>query len=552
MAKVSIYRARRRSVAEKRALLPLQRQINSVDGLSRRKYLQDFTDAYRTYQRVISTQALIRFCSEADTLLVSDFHALDSCQAFVSELLRELSATRSRPLALLLESVFTRDQHIVDEWQSGSISDRELRQRLRFTVEWGYAWPPFLNLLKTARGLKISVYGADCPPRGNMRRIAQRDHHAAATAMRIRQNHPEAQLVVLFGESHLAPNHLPRDIRQLLPAERVRVVLQNVDALYFRAAGELRDRIEALEVAPDVAAVFNATPLEKWQSYRLWISRWRSESHHSADFALVIYDLIDALLDFLHIERYAEEDSGCRYFIDTYPEVARVTSVSHAASMLARKRVCEARRNHLLSAIVQDGSCYIPELNLILIHRLRMAMIVRDVAAFVHCACRDFERTASVSNAGDSKQENFYRTAFEQALVTLGSRVLYPSQPAHGEEDLFALYGESREEVEANTLLNYSEYLRLLDAVLVHRDYELHAGSYAAQPPLFQEYMSKSGIASDLLAHYLGNLLGSDLHRAYVAGRLSRHAVRSLFSRRLSAGRAQELYFATARRARRN
>ena len=44
--------------------------------------------------------------------------------------------------------------------------------------------------------------------------------------------------MVLFGESHLAPGHLPRVLREQLPEERVLTVLQNVDALYWRAAGE--------------------------------------------------------------------------------------------------------------------------------------------------------------------------------------------------------------------------------------------------------------------------------------------------------------------------
>src|SRR5438270_7429842 len=118
MAKPSTFRARRRSAAEKRVLLPLQRKIASVDRLSRHKYLQHFVDAYRSYERVISKGDLLRFCALADTLLVSDFHALDSNQEFLRELLAWLAVNQQRPVALLLEAIFTRDQHILDEWQS--------------------------------------------------------------------------------------------------------------------------------------------------------------------------------------------------------------------------------------------------------------------------------------------------------------------------------------------------------------------------------------------------------------------------------------------------
>ncbi|HVH88023.1 MAG TPA: ChaN family lipoprotein, partial [Terriglobales bacterium] len=276
MAKPSTFRARRRSAAERHALIPLQREIGSVDPISRRKYVQEFLEAFQTYERVISKDTLMRFCARADTLLVSDFHALDTCQFFLCELLDEL-ASGSRPVVLLLEAIFTRDQHILDAWQTGTICDGELRQRLRFNIEWGYEWEPFLHTLNTARALGIPIYGADCAPRGNIRRIAQRDRHAADAILRARNAHPGSILVVMFGESHLAPNHLLREVEERLTTERVRTVVQNVDALYFKSAGELHHRVDALQVNERTAAVFNATPVEKWQSYRLCIARWREE-----------------------------------------------------------------------------------------------------------------------------------------------------------------------------------------------------------------------------------------------------------------------------------
>src|SRR6185437_16934720 len=90
MSKLSTFRARRRSAAQKHALAPLRREIGAIDPLSRRKYVQEFTQAFQRYERAISRDTLLRFCAEADTLLVSDFHALDACQFFLCELMEEL------------------------------------------------------------------------------------------------------------------------------------------------------------------------------------------------------------------------------------------------------------------------------------------------------------------------------------------------------------------------------------------------------------------------------------------------------------------------------
>ncbi len=542
----STFRARRRSVAQKHALAPLRREIGAIDPLTRRKYVQEFTEAFQRYERAISRETLLRFCAAADTLLVSDFHALDACQFFLCELMEELIAIQQRPLVLLLEAVFTRDQHILDEWQGQEISDDELRQRLHFEAEWGYEWEPFLHTLKIARDLKISVYGADCAPRGNIRRIAQRDRHAADTVVRVRKERSNALVLVMFGESHLAPTHLPLELRLRLPNEEIRTVLQNVDELYFRAAGELSDQVPAVQVDEHTAAVFNATPVEKWHSYRLCISRWRDESRRTPDFTPLIYDLIDALLAFLHIDRYADEDGGSRYLVDCYPEVANVSSIARAENLLNRKPLQQTRRDEIMAQLVDRGSCYIPELNLIIAHRLRMQTTTSDAAAFVHHACRDFEEVVSPKLI---PQDSLYISALEHALVHFAAQVLYPSDTA-SEDELLSLYSIPKEEIEAGTLLSYREYLRVVDCVMLHRDYESHRQSYAAPPSLFRELVSSSPAAAKVFARQLGRLLGGDLYRAYLAGFVSRRTIRSLFFRKLQGGKAREIYFSLARSVR--
>ncbi|PYS20245.1 MAG: hypothetical protein DMF72_21670 [Acidobacteria bacterium] len=405
-----------------------------------------------------------------------------------------------------------------------------------------------MHTLKVARGLRIPIYGADCAPRGNMRRIAQRDRHAADAVAHVRGLHPDALLIVFFGESHLSPTHLPREVAERIPTECVRTVLQNVDSLYFRSAGELHQQVTALRVDARTAAVFNATPVEKWQSYRLCIASWREESRNP-DFTPALYDLIDALLAFLHIGRYPEDDGGSRYFIDCYPEVANVASLLRARALIARKRLSEMRRRQLLAQVVDHGSCYIPELNLLIVHRLRMQSAAKDVSCFVHHACRDFQETAGCWTNDTQTERAFYARALEHALVDFGARVLYPSHPVKEEDNLCSLYSQGQEELDAGIPLSTQEHTRILDWVMLHRDYELHSRSYATKPALLHEFLSAPVMTLEVLAKYLGDLLGSDLYRAYIAGRLSRREARSLFFRKLAAG-SREAYFATVRRVR--
>jgi len=85
---------------------------------------------------------------------------------------------------------------------------------------------------------------------------------------------PGSRLLVLFGESHMAPQHLPAAVKRKLPDARVLTLLQNVDSLYWQAEEEPGARVEAVRVSRDVFCVFNATPLEKYESYRQCLQRW--------------------------------------------------------------------------------------------------------------------------------------------------------------------------------------------------------------------------------------------------------------------------------------
>ena len=276
MATTGVLRSRR-SAAQLHAIASVEREIRSVDRAAGRKYLRDFRDAYRSYQQVLSTNDVRQEIARSGIVLVGDYHALPNSQRYLASLLEDAElCQRPNPRSLVLgvETIFSRDQHILDEWCRGEIDEAELRQRIRFELDWGYDWQPFYELLSAARDRGASIYGLDCMPREDLRKIGARDRHAADKIADLRRHHPDALILVLFGESHLAPQHLPAHLRQHLPMERMLTVLLNVDSLYWRAAGEASEHVEAVVVQDDVLCIFNATPLEKYENYRLCLDRW--------------------------------------------------------------------------------------------------------------------------------------------------------------------------------------------------------------------------------------------------------------------------------------
>lgn len=437
----------RRSAAQLHALAGVEREIRAQDSHNRRKYLREFNEAFRNYESLLDSGQIQNALRAADVVLIGDYHALHAAQRYAASLIEQRALAGDRPVVLGVETIFARDQHILEEWWRREIDESELRQRIRFDLDWGYDWTPFHELLVTARDHSEGLYGLDCMPREDLRKIGARDRHAAAKIAEIRQSHPDAVIFVLFGESHLAPGHLPSALRQQMPGEKVLTVLQNVDALYWRAAGERADKVEAVRVNEDVLCAFNATPLEKYESYRLFLDQW-SRCDDNPDFAPTLYNLIDSLARFLEINRYSPHNgTQPKFLVDLLPEVHGGSSDAILRRLLSRKQIGEQERDSMLTDIAERGSAYLPQVNAFYIREFKMISAAEDAARFLHQACQGLPRRLNEYSSVNSNQrpeegsasangvrhtaiDTFYARVIEHAVAYFGSRVLCPSRPA--------------------------------------------------------------------------------------------------------------------------
>jgi hypothetical protein len=435
MASMSNLRSRR-NAAQLHALAEVEREIHAKDSQGRRKYLREFNRSFQTYQSVLTIEDVQTTLRSADIVLIGDYHALPTSQRSAASLLEQRALAGDRPVVLGLETIFARDQHILDEWWRREIDETELRQRIRFDLDWGYDWAPFYELLVSARDNAEALYGLDCMPREDLRKIGARDRHAALKIAEIRQKHPNAVVFVLFGESHMAPAHLPRAVRKANPEARVMTVLQNVDSLYWRAAGEQADKVEAVRVTEDVLCVFNATPLEKYESYRLFLDQW-SRSDDSPDYAPTIYNLIDSLASFLEINRHSPHNgTQPKFLVDMLPEVYGGSQAATLGRLLLRKGASEEELQKMLARVEECGSTYLSKVNAFYVREFQMMHAAEDATRFLHQACQGLPQRLNGHSATDSvaseqhAPDRFYARVIEHAIAYFGSRVLYPSRPA--------------------------------------------------------------------------------------------------------------------------
>lgn len=384
----------RRTAAQMHALAAVRDDIVSQDTGHGSGYLREFTQHFREYESVLSPSELQDRIAAASAILIGDYHALPACQRFAAESIE--ATARERRVVLGVEAVLARDQRILDAWWRREIAENEFRRRLRFDREWGYPWEPFYELLSTARDHAEGLYALDCMPREDLRRIRSRDRHAAVKIVEIRERHPDAAIFVLFGESHLAPQHLPHTIAELLPQEKVLTILQNVDALYWRAVAQ---QAGAVSIGKAAVCVFNSSPLEKYESYRLCLDGWNSSTDDLPDFAPAIYNLVSSLARSLGF-RLDSPRNGTqpKYLTDLLPEVVTL----------------EEYPNNLDAKFEEKTCAYLPDANLFVIKEFQMAQAAEECARFLYAACRGMVRLSVAAQP------------IEDALARFGSRLLCP------------------------------------------------------------------------------------------------------------------------------
>jgi hypothetical protein len=547
MGSVFSIRARRSTAAQQLALLQVKREISATDPHGRLKYIRDFSEAFRDYRRALTDTELKQQYAAADVILVGDYHALAASQDFAASLISQL-VQDGRPVVLALEMAFSRDQYVLDEWLRGEISEEELRAGIRYDDEWGYDWEPFARLLRQARKYGCPIYGIDLKPRGNMRKIAARDRHAAAQIAQIRRAHPEARVLTLFGEAHLAPNHLPQWLRLLHPRDRVLTVLQNLDELYWKAAGELSDSIHGVQLTEDVLCVFNATPLEKYESYRIYIGKWRTHPGQP-DLAPTFYNLVDTFLRSMGLEQYSPATGGhSSALIEDYPEVYLRSGARDFEKLLAQRQIPATDRRPVLEKLRHQGCVYSPRHNLLLIKRFQLANAAEEAVRFVQNECRG----TACSNGpwkGSSQQDHFYFEVVDRAFTTFGARVLLPHYPVLRHRDFQALSRRQHAAASMQTAFGQREHNAMVEFLMLHKESEGHARLRSELPRVIAAGIASTGKKREFLVRHLGAMLGAEMHEAYLSGSISKRYLRTLFFRKTHLpGAAKKTYFEIARR----
>ncbi len=454
---------------KKKAVRRIQSDIYEIDALPSRKYIQEFNLEFQVFDTVCDPDDILREAHRANLIWIGDYHALGPSQTFAANFIHQLAAHDSK-LVVAVEPVFGRNQKVLDRWMAGKISEQEFLDGVRYYEEWGCDWAGYKGIFTAAREHGIPVYGIDCHPRNDMRSIGRRDLGVARRIARLMESNPESKLVVIFGESHLATNHLPNRVRAILERKgidsRELLVLQNVDALYWKLQELGQGEARAVRVRDDCYCVFNATPIEKYESFRQYLHRCIEEDS-SGDWTLVAQILLEIMTNFLSLKK-----TGA--FLNLLP---------------------------------------LPDFDRAAAGQLQLGSAAEEFARSLHQACRG-EFGKRVERAAD---DEFFVKVIEHGLGYFCSKLLDSSRD--GIEPL-------AERVLAQ--IGRDDHLTGAIELLIDPGKQPGAKHFAALRSAIEVSAGKQKTMR-MLAQLLGYALGRRLYIAYMQSRISRKEIHALF-----------------------
>jgi uncharacterized iron-regulated protein len=266
---------RSQTLARERALLAsLQRRVRNLlgaDPRSLKQYRAEYERSFESFEGHSSKADLVTEARAADIVFCGDYHTLLQAQKTSIKILREVVGHRE--VVLALEVVRAKDQRHLDAYMQGTIDEGVFLRRIQYEANWGFPWENYRIFFDFARAHDMRVVALDYkPPPGDPDRLVKRDAFAAQVLARVRKQHPEALVWVVFGDLHVAPAHIPGRLDAILErrgdAIKRMIIYQNNKHLYFRLAeeGQLL-HVDTIRLRPGEFCVLNTPPWVRLRTY---------------------------------------------------------------------------------------------------------------------------------------------------------------------------------------------------------------------------------------------------------------------------------------------
>lgn len=373
----------------------------------------DYERRYRLaiahYHSIADHDQLLKSLKAADIIYVGDYHTCPQSQRSFLRVLKSLRKHSRRPMFLCLELFHKSMQAVVDGYVAGRITEDTFLKRIKLRERWVFdLWSNFKPIMEFARYHHIPVIGTEVASEGAS--LKKRDRLAGDYITDIAQKYPHHQLVVLIGDLHLAPAHLPAEVFRALKQKQIDrnclTIYQNSDAIYWKLAKlGMVEKVDVVRIRDDAFCIMHTPPIVCQQSYLNWLEHEEGEINY-ADARHNFLELVDRIAHYLRIPLGPKKEEI---------EVYTCGDLSFLRKF-SKKEVCKIKRQ-----ILASESYFIPKKPLVYLANLSLNHAAEEASHYLKYLCTGEEHSRDRIDA-------FYANILHEALGFFGSKLINPKR----------------------------------------------------------------------------------------------------------------------------
>lgn len=486
------------------------------------KYRDEYRNAISGYSAESGFGALCDAIAQARIAFVADYHTLKLAQKTFVKLIKGVMHQVDN-VCLALEFVNAQYQSEIHRYLKGRIKERTFLRRIQYGKTWPYdIWPNFRPIFELAIDRGIPIVGIDTDPTTP---LVKRDRFAAEIIADFAKRYEDATVMVLTGQMHVAPAHLPAAVDQafikagMLAPERV-IVYQNSEEIYWQLARARREGVEVVKVSPESYCVNNTPPLVQQLSYLHWV-QFDHELLEYPEIKSTVKSLMRNLGRFLDLP-FTEAVDRVRVYMPG--DLDLLTNLDEGP-------LPHADKERILSQVEAEESACIPSLGAIYLATLSVNHAAEESAHYLrHSVCRG-------SNP-ECPKDLFYYQVINEALGFFSSKVINPKRKADHIGKLRQIVASARKRRGRQTPMERAAHFALDHLAL-------EAGRKRPRPSIMA--LSRPAVFN-AASRLLGYILGDRLYYGLTSGAISKMAIREIFLNPLDQpGQAYDKYLELSR-----
>ncbi len=444
---------------------------------------------------------------QVDVVFGGDFHSFSQAQRAHLRFLRRIAA--ERPVTLALECFFAQDQSLLNDFLAQKISEKSFLKKIKWESQWGFPWAHYRPLVDFAiqHNIQILALNVGVEVRSG-ENLHYRDQFAADQLKRNLKLHPDQLHYVVYGDLHIAENHLPGELKNLMGSQLdTASIYLNCESIYFSLAEEGQENnVDVVKFNDRQFCVLSSPPWVKWQSYLMYLEE---NFDVGLEFDDEDDDFDEGFWDF-HID-YTDHVSQLVILISSALGLVIKTDAIQVYSLkdpqvlkIVRKNIHKLDYDLAHFLVKNDKSFYLPKGGLFYLSKATVNHAASLAGHYIHA------QVSQQKNLYWSYPHDFIRTIWIETMAFMLSKFVNPKRKSQSMADLKKELQafDSKDKGREPLLLALDQ--KMLEILLVF-----------SQETRQKRFIPQDRSSYILAAKFLGEMLGERYYNLYHAQKIS-------------------------------